>query len=272
MSEVGLLRIMPLLQDVIDDFQSKGRYSFTIGEICSDIGCTRSAAQRALHRLRQKRRVQLVRKGFYVIIPVEYRTSGTMGPRTFIDSLMLHLSLPYYVGLLSAAEVHGSSHQKPMSLQVITDRQTKPINKESFSIEFYTKSKFLFENLSESLTKTGSFKLSSPEQTAIDLILFPTDSGGLNNVATVIEGLAEIIDGTRLREAAKNDPSISTAHLQRLGYLLDILGKEDIATHLFKLVEKQNLQVTPLRPDLRWTNSERSNRWKVAANEEVDPE
>ena len=61
-----------------------------------------------------------VYRGFYVIVPVQYRLKGVVPPPYYINELMAYLKRLYYVGLLSAAAVYGAVHQRPMETQVMT--------------------------------------------------------------------------------------------------------------------------------------------------------
>ena len=65
------------------------------------------ALDSALRRQRQRGRIVSPRRGFYVIVPQEYALAGSPPPSWFIDELMAYLGQPYYVGLLSAAALHG---------------------------------------------------------------------------------------------------------------------------------------------------------------------
>src|SRR5207244_10392072 len=62
------------------------------------------------------------RRGFYVIVPPEYRVAGSLPAAWFIRDLMDYLRRPYYVGLLTAPSLHGAAHQAPQEFQVVTDR------------------------------------------------------------------------------------------------------------------------------------------------------
>lgn len=61
-----------------------------------------------------------VTKGGWVPVSAKYRSAGASPPSHFIHQLMDHLGHPYYVGFLSAAAIHGASHQSPMVFQVVT--------------------------------------------------------------------------------------------------------------------------------------------------------
>ena len=65
-------------------------------------------------------------KGLYLVIPPEYRTWGGLPGDWFIDELMRYMGRQYYVGLLSAAAVHGASTQTPQTFEVIVDKRVRP--------------------------------------------------------------------------------------------------------------------------------------------------
>lgn len=104
---------------------------------------------------------------------------------------MQFLNQSYYVGLLSAAALHGASHQKPQVFQVITDRYLSPIKPLNLKIE-----PLLYGDMDLAITMimksiTGYFKVSSPEWTAIDLFRFPHRAAGYGNIMTVLVELSE---------------------------------------------------------------------------------
>ena len=109
----------------VEQLQSRGRYTFTRTEAESGTGRSFVAAQSALRRMKQQQRIVSPRRGFYVIVPPEYRATGSPPASWFVDDLMHHLGQPYYVGLLSAAAIHGAAHQQPMVFQVVTNKPTR---------------------------------------------------------------------------------------------------------------------------------------------------
>ena len=72
-----------------------------------------------------------------MIVPLEYRIPGSPPVSWYIHDLMAAMKLPYYVGLLSAAAIHGSAHHHPQVFQVITDRPVRPILTGRAKIEFF---------------------------------------------------------------------------------------------------------------------------------------
>ena len=101
------------LSDYIQDLQSEGHRSFTLEEAGNKMRLGNGALKASLGRLRDKGEIRSVRRGFYVIIPPEYRSKGILPAEQYADQLMHYIGKPYYIGLLSAAALHGASHQKP---------------------------------------------------------------------------------------------------------------------------------------------------------------
>src|SRR5260221_3768538 len=90
------------LSDWVDSLQSSGRYTFAREEALVALKGKKIAFKRAADRLIEKGRILIVRRGFYVIVPLEYKSAGAPPADWFIDALMKVQRHPYYVGLLSA--------------------------------------------------------------------------------------------------------------------------------------------------------------------------
>ena len=84
----------------VEDLQARGRYTFIRTEAASSEDRSDLALEAALRRLKQRGRIASPRRGFYVLVPVEYREAGCPPANWFIDDLMRFLKQPYYVGLL----------------------------------------------------------------------------------------------------------------------------------------------------------------------------
>ena len=92
----------------VDDLQSRGRYSFMREEARRSLAISNLALQASARRLIRKVRLAAPRRGFYVVVPLEYRSAGAPPPAWFVDDLMRSSGRPYYVALLSAAALHGA--------------------------------------------------------------------------------------------------------------------------------------------------------------------
>lgn len=110
------------VSDLLDDFQRKGLYGFDRSNVEAALPVSTAAVGKALKRLSEKGRVIRLRKGFHAIVPVEFAIQGIPPSDWYLDDLMRSLDLPYYIGLLSAAALHGAAHQQVQQLQIVVPR------------------------------------------------------------------------------------------------------------------------------------------------------
>jgi len=117
-------------------------------------------------------------------------------------------------------------------------------------------------------TQTGDIPISTSEWTAFDLIRFQKHIGGMDAVATVLTELADALDPDRLVLAGRNE--LTTAHFQRLGWMLDFLGKGAANEPLHALVSQRNPSYTPLNAVLDKRSGPQDPRWRIIVNEEPE--
>jgi predicted transcriptional regulator of viral defense system len=261
-------RRFPSLHSYIDSLQQSGRYTFDRTEALKELRISPVALKLAARRLARQGRLVSPRRGFFVIVPLEYKSAGSPPPAWFIDPLMHFEREPYYVGLLSAAALHGAAHQQPQEFQVLTARQMKPALAGRSRIHFLLKKHVKRSDTVQRKTETGTMRISTPETTALDLLRYSKYAGGLNNVATVLSELAERIDPKKLAETARRAGDLPSA--QRLGFLLEHIGQVEIAQPLADWMRSTAIRTILLRPGTRNQNGGRSARWKVIANEQVE--
>jgi len=250
----------------VEGCQSRGRYTFTRAQAESDTERSFVAAQTALRRLKQQGRVVSPRRGFYVVVPPEYRAAGSPPASWFIDDLMRYLDQPYYVGLLSAAAIHGAAHQQPMVFQVLTSKPTREMRAGKVVIRFSMSSRVNQLPVIEKQTETGTMRVATPETTAFDLVRYPSGAGHLSNAATVLSELAERLDARALVTIA---PLAQLPDVQRLGYLLDAVGQGEIAKPLAEWLAGQQPRAVPLHPG-EPADVELDRRWHVLPNAELE--
>jgi predicted transcriptional regulator of viral defense system len=125
----------------VDSLHASGRYVFTRSQALAALGTTPGALKKAAQRLLQKCRLAMPRRGFYVIVPLEYRVAGAPPASWFIDELMCHEGRSYYVGLLTAAALHGAAHHQPQEFQVMTSQPLRPIEIGRHRIRYFVRQK-----------------------------------------------------------------------------------------------------------------------------------
>jgi predicted transcriptional regulator of viral defense system len=222
-----------------------------------------------LGRLKAAGRIVSPRRGFYVVVPLQYRATGAPPAAWFIDDLMRFLGQPYYVGLLSAAALHGAAHQRPQVFQVMTTAPTRPVAVGRVRIEFLRKRGIEEAATEHRQTETGTMVVATPETTLFDLLRHLGVVGTLNSVATVVAELGEVIDAARLERAAR---LAKTPEVQRAGYLCELTGQEELALVLERHLQSRRVRRTLLRPDRSGAGQPWAARWSLILNDVVEPD
>jgi predicted transcriptional regulator of viral defense system len=252
------------VSEVLDDFQRRGLYGFERSRLEPSLTTSPAAIERALHRLATKGRVKRIRRDFHVILPVEFSAQGMLPYDWYLGDLMRSIGTPYYIGLQSAAAFYGAAHQQVQQIQIVTPRQERPIERPGLSIRFFRKQNCEATLLRLHKGHSGMLPVSTPEATAIDLVRYSRQIGGLDAVLTILSELAEAMQSADLASAAETEPE--TSHLQRLGWLLDRLEQPTLADPLHDSVNRRpSLSRTRLDPAEGWQGSSR-NRWKIVEN------
>ena len=115
------------IRDYVEGLAASGRYHFSSAQAQAATHASADAVWLALSRLKKQRRIASPARGFYVIVPPEYRALGCLPADQFIPALMKALGMPYYAGLLTAAQYHGAAHQRPQEFQVFLEKRRRPI-------------------------------------------------------------------------------------------------------------------------------------------------
>ena len=235
----------------------------------SALGVSSAASKLALRRLIKKRLVASPARGFYVIVPPEYRSLGCLPADQFIPALMEYRKLRYYAALLSAAQYHGAAHHRPREFHVALARNRRPIACGAVRASFIARRRIAAVPLQRFNTPRGTILVSTPEATAIDLVGYQRRAGGLEQVATVLSELSERIDPERLVVAARTAP---VPWAQRLGYLLELVDATDMVASLKVHVRRNARQVTALLPAATNEHASRSDDWRLWINADVEPD
>ena len=151
-----------------------------------------------INRLKLSKRIQNVYKGFYVIIPTQYKLKGIVPPTYYIDELMEYLDKPYYVGLLSAAAIYGASHQRAMKTQVVTIGPRSRTSNRNTLLDWNYRQRIPNELIDCRNAEMGRINYSSAELTAVDIVQFASNIGGYQRASTVLAELVEVLDMNKM--------------------------------------------------------------------------
>ena len=266
------------LSSYLTERLSEGRVAFTASEAQAALGISPGALLDAAERQQRRKYLIKPRRGFYVIVPPQFHRWGAPPPSWYIDDLMAHSDRPYYVGLLTAAELHGASHQAVMEFQVITDRQLGAIRAGRSNIVFrYRKDmEGVADGIEQRNTDTGLMKISGVELTALDLLRYPRGAGGVDHITTVLLDLGRRIHPDKL---AALSGAFERSVAQRLGHLLERLDYGDRTNALHDALTRGGgmfwVELDPLESadqDFSSAVKERDERWRVKVRRPPEPD
>ncbi len=127
------------LLDYIEYNIERGDFCLESKKILRDCKISPNALRQASLRLKKKGKLLVLKPGLFLPIPPEYRTLEAPPIQWFIDTYMRLRKAKYYVGLLSAAKLHGASHQAVQIFQVISEKQMRSFDIGKQRIQFIRK-------------------------------------------------------------------------------------------------------------------------------------
>jgi predicted transcriptional regulator of viral defense system len=256
----------------VENLASRGRHSFSLNEVRNAFaGDTETAIKQKLTRLAGKGKIISIHKGYYLIITPQYAYRGILPPMLFIDGLMKFLERPYYVALLNAASFYGAAHQQPQEFFVVTNFPAlRPTGKKGIRINYVSKKNVVEQYLEKKKTENGFINISNAALTAIDLVQHDKRIGGLNRAATVLTELAEAIAPELITVSFLQ--AVPVTAIQRLGFLLEIILKQDIGKCFYEVSQKAKLDFfpIPLKTSVIKKGYPLNERWKVIVNTEIE--
>lgn len=261
--------LRPNLKEYLARLPAAGRYFFRSRDASEALGISRDAVKQALNRFRRKGEIASPARGIYVIVPPEYRALGCLPADQFISSLMAQSDMPYYAGLLSAAQYHGAAHHRPQEFQVMVGKPRRPISCGRVRIVFHMRKHVEDVPVQHFNTPRGQVAVSTPEATAFDLVGYEAKIGGLDAVATILIDLVEKLDPKKLAALA---PAVPLPWSQRLGYLLEYIDEAESAKPLKDYVSANARDATPLQPSAHQDDYPRNQDWKLIVNANVEAE
>jgi predicted transcriptional regulator of viral defense system len=257
---------VPRLGDILERCLAAEQYAIAYEDLLPQYGNRKSALKSALARQVKKGTLVALRKGFYLILPPRYRSSGKLPIGLYVEQLFQYLGRPYYVGLYSAARMHGAAHQQIQRDYIIsTPPKLRAVRKGVLDIRFFSTQIWPNVNLQQQQSDAGIFLCSSPALTMVDLLHHQNKLGGVNRMLPVLEELQEAASPFDYQQLLSWYPFQS--NLQRLGFILEVLlGAQDASALLYQRIGREACYPVLLSPVPAKNPGAVNNRWKVDVN------
>lgn len=256
------------LSRLVDARQALGRYTLTHKDFAS-LELSPSAVSASVQRLVLAGRLAKVgyRRGVWLIVPIEYRTMGAPPATWVLDDIMHAIGVPYYLALRSAAEQYGATHYAMQRLQVAVARRLKPMQIGGQRVRFVLNHRLTTVPTNMLAGQVASFRCSTPDATALDLMRFMTISGGLTSVAGALQQMRPRLTVEGLRQALA--AMVDVRNTQRLGYLFTQIGYDRGAAVCRAWLAQRSYRIVPLEHGVHAATTAHAAVdpvWKVAIN------
>ena len=250
-----------------DQLLSEGTNTVTIDDIDSRTRVTRNAVYLGVKYAMDRKRLFSPARGLYVVVPPEFRSIGVVPATHFIDPMMNHLGVEYYLGLATAASWWGSSHHASQEFQVIANGRLPDRAIGNVRLRFISRARLDDKAIRRIAGPRTMLNVSTPDLTAVDLASNPAHVGGLSNVATILAELPDL-DGPRIAALAKHR---TRADARRLGWLLSLVRHDVNLRALRNVADPNHGQPTRLASNKLRTGHV-DTEWNVLVNTSVEPD
>ncbi len=254
-----------LIKDALLAWEEEGRLVFSKQDLLA-LGFEKSSLQKALWRLQREKRLISPARDVFVIVHITYRSVGTPPPTWYLDAWMKARGTPYHLGLLSAAALHGASHQAVMETQVMVSAPIPHKIIASARFRFFVKHEIDKTPCLDLEVETGRVRLSTPAATFLDLIAYVKSVG---SITTVLFELAENLTAEDLERCLKTI-AFSVANLQRAGFYLEHFARSDLAAILAKKLQGKELHKVPLISARQCSDRKVHPVWKIIVNDDLE--
>ena len=222
----------------------------------------------AVHRLVAKGWLLNIERGKYVVVPRAARASWHEHPFVIASGIAPN---EHYISYWSALSFHGLTEQIPRVVYVaVRHKQKKPVSFQGVDYRFISLSdeKFFGFRDEEFMALNGAatvhVPVAEPEKAVIDALDDESLAGGIPEIAKAVRrGLEdEILSGERLLEYGEKYPHSAVA--ARLGYLLDIIGVEEL-TKLAERIRRRGPHIL-LSPKTECKGATVNSKWHIRVN------
>lgn len=256
--------------ELSDWMLARGISCITTGQASCILGVPANQVRQRLSPLRKRGRIASPSRGYWVAVPPEYSTWGAPEPAVYLDSLMGLMDTEYYVGWLTAAALHGASHQAPQVFQVAVGRRLEDRTVGRSRIHFLTRSDISLVPTKRLALSSGMLVVSTPGATMLDVMEDLGEASGLDNAITVVVELAQENDDA-VQQAAECAHLYSDSAVRRLGWALETFGGIGSLGALEIAAQGSAKNPSLLSPYDR-RNSVVNEKWRLNINREVDPD
>jgi len=227
-------QLSPKEARLVAKWESEKKAVIRASDVQEVLGCTLNYAYFLLHNLERKHWLERVARGLYQFIPLSYGYPERIPPS---NSFVIGAALirPYYFSYYTSNSHYGFTTQMPFTLFIATTKKKADVEWSSGAFKFVTLSRRKFFGYRREKVFDSEVNVAEPEKSLVDSFDKPRYAGGIEQLARITwRGLPRVNKEKLVEYAVRMN---SHALIQRLGFIIDFLAKEE--------------RVKPLPPNLK---------------------
>lgn len=169
---------------VLSSLSGKGKKIFGLKDIVAELGCSYAYAKDMARNLAKKKWVVNLRRGAYLIVPLEAGVEAKYTEHEFVVGS--HLVEPYYIAYWSALNFYNLTEQTPFTVFIATTKRAKSRTILDVRYSFVTLGRKKFFGSSSVSIGSDRVNISDREKTLADALDHPEYCGGISEVAKCI--------------------------------------------------------------------------------------
>ncbi len=238
----------------------QGQNIFTAQMATEILNQPSAAVRKRLHRLTQKRWLQRLEKGKYLIVPLSAGLDGHYTENELV--IAAHLIEPYYLTYRTALSFYGYTEQPSRSVYIATPKRKSALTFHGLTYHFVTLPAYKFFGQSRVWISEHAVMVADREKTIVDGLDHPEHAGSIIEVSKALWRGQTELDFERIVDYSLQMQN--RAIVKRLGFLLECLDvgppalREPLQAHL----SAGYAQLDTLSPKRGHHNA----RWRVLVN------
>ena len=255
---------------IADWLLSRGIPLVSTREAAHLLGVKEDHVRQRLAPLRRRGLFATAGRGLWIPVPPDRRTWGAPEPIGYIDAMMQYFDTEYCVGWLSAAAIHGASHQATQTFDVAVSRALRDRTVGRSMLRFRQRSDVTAIPAKRMSLPAGRANVASIEACMLMLASDVELSGGLDNAVTAIVELSEsaAFSPELLADASNVFPRSAA---RRVGWILDKFRESVDTAALHEYCVSFGEVPSVLNPAYP-AKGKINKRWSIIENGEVDPD
>ncbi len=246
-------QLSPEEAKLVAKWESENKTTIRASDVKESLHCSVNYAHFLLHNLQRKRWLERISRGLYQFIPLSYGYPERIPPANSF-AIASALVEPYYFSYYTSNSHYGFTTQIPSTLFIATTKKKPDFEWTSSTFKFVTLSMRKFFGYTQASIFGAEVNIAEPEKSLVDSFDKPKYAGGPEELSRITWQGWKRIDKEKLVEYAMRMGS--HALIQRMGFIIDFLAKENLVeplTHnlrntLLSNVGKAVIHIDHLRP------------------------